>query len=71
MTAGVYEGPMRHLGGGPEVVAKAIEKAITRRRKAPSRMLLTPSAHLTVFQRKILPDRLWDAMLRSQFPQPR
>ncbi|MGA9285623.1 MAG: SDR family NAD(P)-dependent oxidoreductase [Solirubrobacteraceae bacterium] len=70
MTAGIYEGPMRHLGGGPDVVAKAIEKAITRR-KAPSRMLLTPSAHLTVFQRKILPDRLWDAMLRTQMPEPR
>jgi NADP-dependent 3-hydroxy acid dehydrogenase YdfG len=70
MTAGVYEGPMRHLGGGPDVVAKAIQKAITRRR-APSRMLLTPSAHLTVFQRKLLPDRLWDAMLRTQMPQPR
>jgi NADP-dependent 3-hydroxy acid dehydrogenase YdfG len=70
MTAGVYEGPMRHLGGGPDVVAKAIEKAISHR-KAPSRMLLTPSAHLTVFQRKILPDRLWDAMLRTQMPEPR
>jgi short-subunit dehydrogenase len=70
MTAGVYEGPMRHLGGGPDVVAKAIEKAITRR-KAPSRMLLTPSAHLTVFQRKILPDRVWDAVLRTQMPEPR
>jgi NAD(P)-dependent dehydrogenase (short-subunit alcohol dehydrogenase family) len=69
MTAGVYEGPMRHLGGGPDVVAKAIEKAISRR-KAPSRMLLTPSAHLTVFQRKLLPDRLWDAMLRTQMPEP-
>lgn len=70
MTAGVYEGPMRHLGGGPDVVAKAIEKAITRR-KAPSRMLLTPSAHLTVFQRKILPDKVWDAVLRTQMPEPR
>lgn len=70
MTAGVYEGPMRHLGGGPDVVAKAIQKAISRR-KAPSRMLLTPSAHLTVFQRKMLPDRLWDAMLRTQMPEPR
>jgi len=69
MTAGVYEGPMRHLGGGPNVVAKAIEKAISRR-KAPSRMLLTPSAHLTVFQRKLLPDKLWDAMLRTQMPEP-
>jgi NADP-dependent 3-hydroxy acid dehydrogenase YdfG len=70
MTAGAYEGPMRHLGGGPDVVAKAIEKAISRR-KAPSRMLLTPSAHLTVLQRKLLPDRLWDAMLRTQMPEPR
>lgn len=70
MTAGVYEGPMRRLGGGPDVVAKAIEKAISRR-KAPSRMLLTPSAHLTVFQRKVLPDRVWDAVLRTQMPEPR
>jgi NAD(P)-dependent dehydrogenase (short-subunit alcohol dehydrogenase family) len=70
MTAGIYEGPMRHLGGGPDVVAKAIEKAISRR-KAPSRMLLTPSAHLTVLQRKLLPDKLWDAMLRTQMPEPR
>ncbi len=70
MTAGVYEGPMRHLGGGPDVVAKAIEKGISRR-KAPSRMLLTPSAHLTVFQRKILPDKVWDAVLRTQMPEPR
>jgi NADP-dependent 3-hydroxy acid dehydrogenase YdfG len=69
MTVGVYEGPMRHLGGGPDVVAKAIEKAISRRR-SPSRMLLTPSAHLTVLQRKLLPDRLWDAMLRTQMPEP-
>jgi NADP-dependent 3-hydroxy acid dehydrogenase YdfG len=70
MTKEVYEGPMRHLGGGPDVVAKAIEKAISRRR-APSRMLLTPSARLTVLQRKLLPDRLWDAMLRTQMPEPR
>jgi NADP-dependent 3-hydroxy acid dehydrogenase YdfG len=70
MTIGAYEGPLRHLGGGPDVVAKAIEKAVSRR-KAPSRMLLTPSAHLTVLQRKLLPDRLWDAMLRTQMPEPR
>lgn len=70
MTKDVYEGPMRHLGGGPDVVAKAIEKAISRRRP-PTRMLLTPSARLTVLQRKLLPDRLWDAMLRTQMPEPR
>jgi NADP-dependent 3-hydroxy acid dehydrogenase YdfG len=70
MTAGVYEGPMRHLGGGPDVVAKAIEKAISSR-KAPARMLLTPSAHLSVLQRKLLPDKVWDAVLRTQMPEPR
>ncbi|HTB50550.1 MAG TPA: SDR family NAD(P)-dependent oxidoreductase [Solirubrobacteraceae bacterium] len=69
MTKDVYEGPMRHLGGGPDIVAKAIEKAISRRR-APTRMLLTPSARLTVLQRKLLSDRLWDAMLRTQMPEP-
>ena len=70
MTAGVYESPVRHLGGSPDVVAKAIEKAIVRRR-APARMLLTPSARLTVLSRRLLPDRLWDAAMRSQLPQPR
>ena len=32
VTAGAYDGPMRHLGAGPERVAKVIERAITRRR---------------------------------------
>jgi NADP-dependent 3-hydroxy acid dehydrogenase YdfG len=70
LTTGVYEGPMRHLGGGPEVVAKAIDKAISRRR-APSRVPVTASAHLSILQRKLLPDRVWDAAMRSQFPQPK
>ncbi|HEV3072241.1 MAG TPA: SDR family NAD(P)-dependent oxidoreductase [Solirubrobacteraceae bacterium] len=70
LTKGVYEGPIRHLGGGPEVVAKAIDKAIKRRR-APTRVQVTPSARLTIMQRKLMPDRVWDAAMRSQFPQPR
>jgi NAD(P)-dependent dehydrogenase (short-subunit alcohol dehydrogenase family) len=70
LTARVYESPMRHLGGGPDVVAKAIERAITRRR-APTRKLVTPSARLSVLQRRLLPDRAWDAAMRSQFPQPK
>jgi NADP-dependent 3-hydroxy acid dehydrogenase YdfG len=70
LTTGVYEGPMRHLGGGPEVVAKAIEKAISRRR-APSRVPVTASARLSILQRKLTPDRVWDAAMRTQFPQPK
>ncbi len=70
LTTGVYEGPMRHLGGGPDVVAKAIEKAISRRR-APSRVPVTASARLSILQRKLTPDRIWDAAMRSQYPQPK
>jgi NADP-dependent 3-hydroxy acid dehydrogenase YdfG len=70
VTKGAYEGPLRHFGGGPDRVAKAIEKAIGRRR-APSRVVVTPSARTTIPLRRVLPDRAWDAMMRSQFPQPR
>jgi NADP-dependent 3-hydroxy acid dehydrogenase YdfG len=70
LTTGVYEGPMRRLGGGPDVVAKAIEKSISRRR-APTRVPVTASAHLSILQRKLTPDRLWDAAMRVQFPQPK
>jgi NAD(P)-dependent dehydrogenase (short-subunit alcohol dehydrogenase family) len=70
LTTETYEGPMRHLGGGPEAVAKAIEKAISRRRP-PARVRVTPSARLAILQRRITPDRVWDAAMRTQFPQPR
>lgn len=70
LTTRVYAGPMRHLGGDPDAVAKAIEKAISRRR-APTRVPVTPSARLTMLQRRLLPDRVWDAAMRAQFSQPR
>ena len=70
-TKGVYEGgPMSKLGGPPEAVAKVIEKAITSKRPKP-RYLVTPSAHALVNQRKLMTDRMWDAMMKSQFPQPK
>ena len=70
LTTDVYEGPMRRLGGGPDVVAKAIEKAISRRR-VPTRVPVTASARLSILQRKLTPDRVWDAAMRVQFPQPK
>jgi NAD(P)-dependent dehydrogenase (short-subunit alcohol dehydrogenase family) len=70
-TKGVYErGPAAKLGGGPETVAKAIEKAITAKRPK-ARYLVTPSAHLLVNQKRLMPDRVWDAFLRTQFPRPK
>ena len=70
VTAGAYEGPLRLLGAGPERVAKVIEKSI-RRRRAPTRVTITPSAKLSIPSRRLMPDRVWDAMMRAQFPTPK
>ena len=70
VTQGAYEGPMRLLGAGPDKVAKVIEKAIGKRR-APTRVTITPSAKLSIFSRRLTPDRAWDAMMRAQFPMPK
>jgi NAD(P)-dependent dehydrogenase (short-subunit alcohol dehydrogenase family) len=70
VTKGAYEGPMRAFGAGPDRVAKVIERAIGRRR-APARIVITPSAKLMLATRRLLSDRAWDAMLRRQFPEPR
>ncbi|HTZ86737.1 MAG TPA: oxidoreductase [Solirubrobacteraceae bacterium] len=70
VTKGAYEGPMKLLGGGPERVAKTIDRAL-RRRRPPARITITPSAKLTIGMRKLTPDRVWDAAMKAQFPQPR
>jgi NADP-dependent 3-hydroxy acid dehydrogenase YdfG len=69
-TAGAYEGPFGKLGGGPEAVAKAIDKAITARRPRP-RYPVTLSARVFMTQRALLPDRAWDRVVGSSFPRPR
>ena len=69
-TAENYErGPISKLGGGPEAVAEAIEQAISAR-SPKSRYAVTPSAHLFMRLRRLLPDRAWDAVLRTTYPQP-
>jgi NAD(P)-dependent dehydrogenase (short-subunit alcohol dehydrogenase family) len=70
VTQGAYDGPLKLLGSGPEKVAKVIERAITRRR-APTRVTITPSAKLSIPMRRLTPDRAWDAMMRAQFPAPK
>ncbi|HST33686.1 MAG TPA: oxidoreductase [Solirubrobacteraceae bacterium] len=70
VTKGAYDGPMKLLGGGPDRVAKVIERAL-KRRHPPARITITPSAKVTIAMRRLTPDRLWDAAMRSQFPQPR
>ena len=69
VTAGAYEGPFGKLGGEPQDVAKAIEKAITAKRPR-ARYPVTASARFFLAQRKVLPDRAWDAVVGTSFPRP-
>jgi NAD(P)-dependent dehydrogenase (short-subunit alcohol dehydrogenase family) len=70
VTKGAYEGPLAKLGGGPEKVARAIEKAISARRPK-TRYPVTASAHMLLRQRRLMTDRMWDRMLRTQYPTPK
>jgi NADP-dependent 3-hydroxy acid dehydrogenase YdfG len=70
LTAEAYKGPMVKLGGGPEKVADTIAKALAAKRPK-ARYPVTPSAHLMIGQRRLTPDRVWDLMMRAQFPTPK
>jgi NAD(P)-dependent dehydrogenase (short-subunit alcohol dehydrogenase family) len=69
-THAAYEkGPLARLGGEPDDVARAIERAITV--KAPKiRYRVTPSAHLLIRQRALMTDGMWDRFMDTQFPHP-
>jgi NAD(P)-dependent dehydrogenase (short-subunit alcohol dehydrogenase family) len=69
-TKEVYSGPMARLGGGPDAVAKVIEKSLNARRPR-IRYTVTPSAKLSLASRKLIGARGWDAAMKSQFPQPK
>jgi NAD(P)-dependent dehydrogenase (short-subunit alcohol dehydrogenase family) len=70
LTSEAYRGPMAKLGGPPERVADTIATAISAKRPR-ARYPVTASAHLMINQRRILPDRAWDLIMRTQFPTPR
>lgn len=70
VTKGAYDGPMRHFGAGPDRVAKVIERSITRGRP-PARVRITPSAKTMIGLRRLVSDRVWDSMMRRQFPSPK
>jgi len=65
-----YEGPMGRLSSGPEAVAQVIEKALAKPRPA-TRYPVTAAARIMMGLRRWLPDRAFDAVLRTQFAQPR
>jgi NADP-dependent 3-hydroxy acid dehydrogenase YdfG len=70
LTENAYKSPMSKLGAGPEAVAKTIAGALKSGRPR-ARYPVTPSAHLLINQRRFVPDRLWDLMMRTQYPTPK
>ena len=65
-----YErGPFLKLGGGPETVAATIERAMTADRPR-TRYAVTPSAHLFIGLRRLLPDHAWDVLVSTVYPRP-
>ena len=61
-----YDGPLAAFAKGPEAVAAVIEKAITTSRPR-SRYPITAAARSLMALRRWLPDRAFDAFLRTQF----
>jgi NAD(P)-dependent dehydrogenase (short-subunit alcohol dehydrogenase family) len=69
-VAGAYEGLMGRLAAPPAAVARVIERAISS--KVPqTRYRVTSGARFMLTTRKVVPDRVFDAFLRTQFPRPR
>jgi len=64
-----YEGPMGRLAAGPEAVARVIERALGAARPA-TRYTVTAAARMMMGLRRWLPDRAFDAFLRTQFAPP-
>jgi NAD(P)-dependent dehydrogenase (short-subunit alcohol dehydrogenase family) len=61
-----YDGPLAAFAKGPEAVAAVIEKAIVAERPR-SRYPVTAAARSLMALRRWLPDRAFDAFLRTQF----
>jgi NADP-dependent 3-hydroxy acid dehydrogenase YdfG len=71
LTTGVYDNNLliKLVGGGPDRVARAVEKAITSR-IARRHYRVTPRARILIAQRKLFGARAWDASMGLQYPRP-
>ena len=65
-----YRGPMAAAAAGPRAVAKVIAKAVASSHPR-TRYIVTAGARALLLVRRVMPDRLFDAVLRRQYPQPR
>jgi NAD(P)-dependent dehydrogenase (short-subunit alcohol dehydrogenase family) len=69
-AANWQSGSMAKLGCAPEAVAAVVEKAISGDGRPRARYRVAPSAGIMLSTRKLLPDAAFDALIRSQFPEP-
>jgi NAD(P)-dependent dehydrogenase (short-subunit alcohol dehydrogenase family) len=66
---GAYKGRLSRMGISADKVARVIEKAIGARRPR-SRYPVGAPARMGIMTRRVTPDRVFDAVLRSQFRSP-
>jgi NAD(P)-dependent dehydrogenase (short-subunit alcohol dehydrogenase family) len=64
-----YEGALGAFAAGPEAVADVIERAVTAS-SPKTRYAVTLAAHVILALRRWLPDKAFDAFLRTQFKIP-
>jgi short-subunit dehydrogenase len=65
-----FDGRLAAFAGEPDDVARVIERAVTAA-KPRTRYPVTAAAHVLTRLRKVIPDRAFDAFLRSQYTPPR
>ena len=68
-VAAAESGRSGALAGTAEDVARVIERAITASRPR-ARYLVSPSARLFIWQRRLFGDRAWDWFLGTVYPRP-
>ena len=64
-----YDGRRSNLASSADAVAETIVRAAQARRPR-ARYVVGPLAHALVTTRRVLPDRAFDALIRSQYPTP-
>ena len=66
---GAYKGRLARMGISADKVASVIEKAIGANRPR-TRYAVGAPARMGIMMRRVTPDRIFDAVLRSQFRSP-
>lgn len=66
---GAYEGPLARMAISAEKVAGVIEKAISAKRPRARYPVGVP-ARMGIMLKRVSPDRVFDAVMRTQFRSP-